>query len=53
MLTSDNHIVDFIVTIPFGFIAQKWGIRVVLWCNLVPRIFMSTWAIVVGKYYTP
>jgi hypothetical protein len=41
---------DFIVTIPFSFIAEKWGVRAVLWCNLVPRMFMSVWAIVVGKY---
>lgn len=39
---------DFIVTIPFSFIAERWGIRVVLWCNLVPRFFMSAWAIVIG-----
>ncbi|KAJ8112614.1 hypothetical protein OPT61_g5057 [Boeremia exigua] len=32
---------DFLVTIPFSFIAEKYGIQVVLWCNLIPRIFMS------------
>jgi hypothetical protein len=41
---------DFIVTTPFSFIAEKWGVRAVLWCNLVPRMFMTVWAIVVGKY---
>jgi len=41
---------DFVVTIPFSFIAEKWGVRTVLWCNLVPRIVMSVWAIVVGMY---
>ncbi|KAF2856680.1 hypothetical protein T440DRAFT_5780 [Plenodomus tracheiphilus IPT5] len=41
---------DFAVTIPFSFIAERWGVRCVLWCNLVPRIFMSVWAIVVGQY---
>jgi len=41
---------DFVVTIPFSFVAEKWGVRSVLWCNLVPRIVMSAWAIVVGMY---
>lgn len=39
---------DFIVTIPFSFIAEKYGIQTVLWCNLIPRMFMSLWAIAVG-----
>ncbi|RMZ72981.1 major facilitator superfamily transporter [Pyrenophora seminiperda CCB06] len=39
---------DFIVTIPFSFVAERWGVRVVLSCNLVPRVFMSAWAIVVA-----
>ncbi|KAF2741283.1 hypothetical protein EJ04DRAFT_1471 [Polyplosphaeria fusca] len=39
---------DFIVTIPFSFIAERFGIKAVLWCNLVPRIFMSAWALAVG-----
>jgi hypothetical protein len=42
-------IIDFLVTIPFSFIAERWGIKVVLWCNLVPRVGMSAWAIAVGK----
>lgn len=41
---------DFLVTIPFSFIAEKYGVRVVLWCNLIPRIFMSIWAITVGYF---
>jgi hypothetical protein len=41
---------DFLVTIPFSFFAEKFGVRFVLWCNLVPRVFMSAWAIVVGKH---
>ncbi|KAI8937449.1 hypothetical protein NX059_005171 [Plenodomus lindquistii] len=41
---------DFAVTIPFSFIAERCGVRFVLWCNLVPRIFMSAWALVVGHY---
>lgn len=38
------------VTIPFSFIAEKYGVRIVLWCNLVPRICMSAWTIVVGSF---
>ncbi|KAF1834478.1 hypothetical protein BDW02DRAFT_331432 [Decorospora gaudefroyi] len=41
---------DFLVTIPFSFVAEKCGVGVVLWCNLIPRGFMSAWAIAVGKY---
>jgi hypothetical protein len=41
---------DFLVTIPFSFFAEKFGVRFVLWCNLIPRVFMSAWAIVVGKH---
>src|SRR5690349_19344667 len=41
---------DFVVTIPFSFIAEKYGMRVVLWSNLLPRIFMSIWAITVGYF---
>ncbi|KAF2275877.1 uncharacterized protein EI97DRAFT_399400 [Westerdykella ornata] len=39
---------DVIVTIPFSFIAERYGVRIVLWCNLVPRITLSVMAIVVG-----
>jgi uncharacterized protein YqgC (DUF456 family) len=42
--------IDFLVTIPFSFIAERYGVRVVLWCNLIPRIFMSAWAIAVGYF---
>lgn len=41
---------DFVVTIPFSFIAEKYGVRVVLWSNLLPRIFMSIWAITIGYF---
>ncbi|PVH92922.1 hypothetical protein DM02DRAFT_259293 [Periconia macrospinosa] len=41
---------DFLVTIPFSFVAEKFGIRTVLWCNLVPRVFLSVWALVVGNF---
>lgn len=37
------------MTIPFSFVAERWGVKTVLWCNLVPRMFMSVWAITVGK----
>ncbi|KAH6620041.1 major facilitator superfamily domain-containing protein [Boeremia exigua] len=39
---------DFLVTIPFSFIAERYGVRTVLWCNLVPRIFMSVWTLTIG-----
>jgi hypothetical protein len=41
---------DFVVTIPFSFIAQRFGVRVVLICNLIPRVFLSVWALVIGAY---
>ncbi|EUC47076.1 hypothetical protein COCMIDRAFT_91145 [Bipolaris oryzae ATCC 44560] len=41
---------DFIVTIPFSFVAERWGVKIVLLCNLIPRIFMSTWAMLVGNF---
>ncbi|KAF2022076.1 hypothetical protein BU24DRAFT_417727 [Aaosphaeria arxii CBS 175.79] len=41
---------DFLVTIPFSFVAESFGILVVLWCNLIPRIFLSFWAIVVSNF---
>jgi hypothetical protein len=36
------------ITIPFSFVAEKFGFKVVLWCNMIPRIGLSIWAIVVG-----
>ncbi|KAI8958431.1 MFS general substrate transporter [Daldinia sp. FL1419] len=41
---------DFVMTIPLGFVAEKYGRRVVLWLNLVPRLFMLAWAVVVGYF---
>ncbi|KAL5117670.1 hypothetical protein ACEQ8H_004418 [Pleosporales sp. CAS-2024a] len=41
-------ICDFIVTIPFSFAAERYGFKVVLWANLIPRIGMSIWALIVG-----
>ncbi|KAJ2899139.1 hypothetical protein MKZ38_003386 [Zalerion maritima] len=41
---------DFVMTIPLGFVAEKYGPRPVLWLNMVPRIFMLSWAIIVGYF---
>ncbi|KAI1805616.1 MFS general substrate transporter [Daldinia bambusicola] len=41
---------DFVMTIPLGFVAEKYGRRTVLWLNLVPRLFMLVWAVVVGYF---
>lgn len=38
------------MTIPLGFMAEKYGQRAVLWMNLVPRIFMLSWAVFVGHF---
>ena len=46
--STDQSTIDFLVTIPFTFLAEKFGVKFVLWCNLVPRIFMSFWVLVVG-----
>ncbi|KAM5350042.1 hypothetical protein ACJ41O_006547 [Fusarium nematophilum] len=41
---------DFFMTIPLSFVAEKWGLRNVLWLNLVSRGFMLLWAIIVGHF---
>lgn len=38
------------MTIPLGFLAERWGRRLVLRLNLVSRIFMLSWAIMVGYF---
>lgn len=38
------------MTIPLGFVAERYGRRAVLWLNLVPRVFMLTWAVLVGYF---
>jgi len=38
------------MTIPLGFAAERYGRRAVLWLNLVPRLFMLSWAVVVGYF---
>lgn len=41
---------DFVMTIPLGFVAERYGRRAVLWLNLIPRVFMLTWAVLVGYF---
>lgn len=41
---------DFVMTIPLGFVAERYGRRALLWLNLVPRVFMLAWAVVVGYF---
>lgn len=38
------------MTIPLGFVAERYGRKAVLWLNLVPRVFMLTWAVLVGYF---
>lgn len=38
------------MTIPLGFVAEKYGRRALLWLNLVPRVFMLSWAVIVGYF---
>ncbi len=38
------------MTIPLGFVAEKYGQKAVLWLNLAPRIFTIAWALVVGLH---
>ncbi len=38
------------MTIPLGFVAEKYGRRAVFLLNLVPRVFMLAWAMVVGYF---
>lgn len=35
------------MTIPLGFVAEKYGRRVILFLNLIPRMSMVTWAMIV------
>lgn len=41
---------DFVMTIPLGFVAEKYGQRTVLWMNLIPRVFMLAWVVAVGYF---
>ncbi|KAG6360864.1 hypothetical protein INS49_011931 [Diaporthe citri] len=41
---------DFVMTIPLGFVAERYGRRALLWLNLVPRVFMLAWAVIVGYF---
>jgi hypothetical protein len=38
------------MTIPLGFVAEEYGRRALLWLNLVPRVFMLAWAVIVGYF---
>lgn len=38
------------MTIPLGFVAEKYGRRAILLLNLVPRVFMVSWAVTVGNF---
>jgi MFS family permease len=41
---------DFIMTLPLSFIAQRKSRRLVLLLNLASRVFMLTWAVLVGYF---
>ncbi|OLN87449.1 hypothetical protein CCHL11_09121 [Colletotrichum chlorophyti] len=41
---------DFVMTIPLGFLAERYGRRAILCLNLVPRIAMPAWAVIVGYF---
>jgi MFS family permease len=38
------------MTIPFGFVAERYGRKTVLRLNLVPRVCMLVWAVTVGYF---
>jgi MFS family permease len=38
------------MAIPLGFLSERYGRRLILWVNLVPRISMLVWAVVVGYF---
>ncbi|KAI1771518.1 major facilitator superfamily transporter [Hypoxylon cercidicola] len=41
---------DFVMTIPLAFVTEKYGRRIGLWLNIVPRLSMLTWTVVVGYF---
>ncbi|KAK4230346.1 major facilitator superfamily domain-containing protein [Podospora fimiseda] len=41
---------DFVMAIPLGFIAERYGRRTVLLLNLVPRLCLLVWAVTVGYF---
>ena len=43
-------LLDLVMTIPLGFVAERYGRRRVLWLNLVPRVCMLAWAVTVGHF---
>lgn len=38
------------MTIPLSFLAETWGRKAILGLNLVPRILMLLWAVLVGRF---
>jgi hypothetical protein len=42
---------DFVMTIPLGIAAERYGRKVVLRLNLIPRLCMLSWAVVVGYFH--
>lgn len=47
---TDGKTADFVMTIPLGFVAERYGRRPVLTLNLVSRIWIILWAVVVGNF---
>ncbi|KAK4465182.1 major facilitator superfamily domain-containing protein [Cladorrhinum samala] len=41
---------DFVMAIPLGFVAERYGRRTVLALNLMPRLCMLAWAVAVGYF---
>lgn len=41
---------DFVMAIPLGFVAERYGRRMVLRLNLAPRLCMLAWAVAVGYF---
>lgn len=38
------------MTIPLGFLAERYGRRSILCLNIAPRIILLTWAVIVGYF---
>ena len=38
------------MTIPLGFLSEKYGRRLLLLLNLLPRVVMLAWTVVVGYF---
>ncbi|KAH9863472.1 hypothetical protein IAQ61_009750 [Plenodomus lingam] len=44
---------DFAPTILCRFLAERWGAQFILLCDLVSRVFVSAWALVVDDTHWP